>query len=571
MPRNSGGTRREGRASTMHRSGMQVMLRLVGLTRPLAGQMAISVACGVVGFVCATAIPVLGVAEALGIAEVGSVPIPTAWAPLVLLALAVARGVLHYIEQNRNHFIAFKLLAHVRDLVFGALRRLAPAKLAGADRGALVSTVTADVELLEVFYAHTISPILIAVITCAGMAAFMGLRHPAFALVACMAYLAVGVVLPLVASRTSGDAGRRMRDGAAHLSGTVLQSLRGLRELLQYDAGTSRLAAMDSESRRLAGTQWEVRRIAGESAAWATASVIGFSLVQLMVAMRLVAAGSVEPAAAIVAVVTLFSSFGPVLALANLGTTLQGTLAAGDRVLDILDEEPQVRETEDGTEVAFEGITADDVTFSYPGAPGQLVVDHASVSVAPGEVVGICGRSGSGKSTLCRLMMRFWDVDGGAVRISDTDVRQLPTSNLRSLEALVEQDTHLFHDSIRENLRIARPDATDEQIEAACRAASAHDFVTSLPQGYDTMVGELGDTLSGGERQRLGLARAFLHDAPLLLLDEPTSNVDALNEGQILRSIERERGSRAVVLVSHRASTMAIADRVCSMDTGRLS
>lgn len=563
------------------RSNARVMWRMLGLAKPLAGWMVLAVACGVAGFCCATGVPVLAAEAALSAVEAGSLPWALGVTVAVLAVMAVARGVLHYVEQRCNHYIAFKLLAHVRDLVFGALRRLTPAKLAGSDSGALISTVTADVELLEVFYAHTISPICIAVLMAAVMGVFLGGVHPALAALALASYALVGIVVPVAVSRASGGEGRHSRDLAAGLSGFVLDGLRGLGEVLQYGAGASRLEELDRRSAELVASQRKLRARGAAGQAATTGAIMVLSCAQMLLAAWLAGAGVVSAEGAALATVATFSSFGPFVALANLGSTLQGTLAAGNRVLDILDEEPLVAEVPDseGRHPGFDGIAAEDVSFSYAGgasangglASGEKILDHVSVGVEPGQIVGIQGKSGSGKSTLCRLLMRFWDVDRGRVALSGADVREVATSALRDAEAFVEQDTHLFHDSIRDNLLIARPDATDEELEVACRAASVHDFICSLPNGYDTMVGELGDTLSGGERQRLGLARAFLHDAPLLLLDEPTSNLDSLNEAQILKSLSDQRGRRAVVLISHRPSTMAIADKTYSMDQGRVS
>lgn len=556
------------------RSNARVMWRMLGLARPLAGWMVLAVACGVAGFCCATGVPVLAAEAALAAVGAGSLPWALGVTVAVLAVMAVARGVLHYVEQRCNHYIAFKLLAHVRDLVFGALRRLTPAKLAGSDSGALISTVTADVELLEVFYAHTISPICIAALMAVVMGAFLGGIHPALAAMALASYALVGIAVPVAVSRASGGEGRRSRDLAAGLSGFVLDGLRGLGEVLQYGAGASRLEELDRRSAELVASQRKLRARGAAGQATTTGAIMVLSCAQMLLAASLAGAGLVTAEGAVLATVTTFSSFGPFVALANLGSTLQGTLAAGNRVLDILDEEPLVAEVPDseGACPGFDSITVEDVSFSYgQKAAGEKILDHVSVSVEPGQIVGIQGKSGSGKSTLCRLLMRFWDVDQGRVALSGTDVREVATSALRDAEAFVEQDTHLFHDSIRDNLLIARPDATDAELETACRAASVHDFICSLPNGYDTMVGELGDTLSGGERQRLGLARAFLHDAPLLLLDEPTSNLDSLNEAQILKSLSEQRGHRAVVLISHRPSTMAIADKAYSMDQGRVS
>ncbi|MBP3893628.1 MAG: thiol reductant ABC exporter subunit CydC [Atopobiaceae bacterium] len=543
------------------------MARMVGLVRPLASVMALAIACGVAGFCCANFLPVVAVWGALvATGHVEGLPLGAICA--ILGVMAVARGVLHYIEQRSNHFIAFKLLAHIRDLVFGSLRRLAPAKLAGADRGKLVSTITSDVELLEVFYAHTISPIVIATLMTVIMVAFQARIHGVLAIVSLLAYVAVGVLVPVVTSRVSGARGMAAREGAASLASFVLDGLRGLTEVLQFNAGAQRLGELDQRSEELVGVQRELRGVASDSTAATTALILGFSVAQLAVASSLAGSGAVAGTDAVIAVVALMSSFGPVTALANLGSTLQATLASANRVLDILDEEPQVQENLDGASVAFDGAQVDDVSFRYDD---ELVLDGVSLDVVPGQIVGTAGKSGSGKSTLCRLLMRFWDVSGGEIRLSGVPIAQIRTDSLRAAEAFVEQDTHLFHDSIRDNLLIAKPDATREEVEEACRAASVHDFIQTLPSGYDTMVGELGETLSGGERQRLGLARAFLHDAPFLLLDEPTSNLDALNEGAILASLNAQRGRRSVLLVSHRASTMAIADKTYSMDSGRVS
>ncbi len=546
---------------------MRVKLRLIGLVRPLAGFMALAILMGLLGHACAAAITVLGGYGVLAVLADGAAA-PLAGLIVAMAVCAVARGLLRYGEQACNHFIAFKLLALIRDRVFRALRRLAPAKLEGRDRGDLISLITSDIELLEVFYAHTISPTAIALLFCAGACALIGSFHPLLAVVAAASYLAVGAACPLVAARLAGDAGARFRAGAGELSSFVLESLRGLDEILQYGAGAARLAQMDERSRALAGDEERMKRSTGRATALTNAVILACDLAMLLVTAGLHARGAVGFDGVLIPVLALMSSFGPVLALANLGSTLQPTLAAGERVLAILDEEPVTPEVTGRERVGFTGAAAEHVGFSYGE---ERVLDDVSLDVPAGGIVGITGRSGSGKSTLLRLFMRFWDVDEGRVSVSGRDVRGVDTANLRELESLVTQETHLFHDSIRNNLRIARLDATDEEIEDACRKASVHDFVMSLPQGYDTPVGELGDTLSGGERQRLGLARAFLHDAPFMLLDEPTSNLDSLNEAVILRSLAEERAGRTVLLVSHRPSTMRIADTVVSVEGGRVS
>ena len=432
----------------------------------------------------------------------------------------------------------------------------------------MISVITSDIELLEVFYAHTISPIAIAALFTVVMCLFIGSFHWVLGLLALCAYAVVSIVIPMITSRLSGDAGMRFRTESGDLAGFVLDSLRGLDETLQYGQGEKRLSEMNTWTDALSKDEASMKKAAGRNAAVTNTVILIFDLAMLFVSASLYQSGAVGFDGVLIPTIALFSSFGPAVALAALGSTLQSTFAAGNRVLDILDDTPTVEEVTGKADVTFTGASAENVSFSYGG---EEVLRDVSLTVPEGEIVGITGRSGSGKSTLLKLMMRFWDVQKGSVKVSGVPVKDINTADLRDMESFVTQETHLFHDSIKNNLRLAKLDATDEEIVTACKKASVHDFIMTLPQGYDTPVGELGDTLSGGERQRLGLARAFLHDAPLMLLDEPTSNLDSLNEAVILKSLHEERESRTVVLVSHRASTMRIADQVISVESGRVS
>lgn len=551
----------------MKRSGFAVMARLIGLVRPLAGYMALAVAMGLAGHLCATWITVFG---GFGILRVLGLEAPLSLTGLFIAAAvrAVLRAVLRYGEQACNHFIAFKLLALLRDKVFRALRRLAPAKLEGREKGDLIAVITSDIELLEVFYAHTISPALIALLFSGLLTAFIGSYHPLLGALALAAYAVVGLAVPLAVSRASGQEGLRFRNEAGALAGFVLDSLRGLPEILQYGAGASRLQQMQDRTEALSRREARLKAAAGRGTAAAQLILWCFDLAMLFAASVLYLRGAVDFSGVLIPTLALMSSFGPVVALANLGATLQSTFAAGNRVLDILEETPLVRDIHGQPDVTFAGAGAEDVTFGYGE---ETILQNVTVPVPAGRTIGIVGRSGSGKSTLLKLFLRFWQVEQGRVQLSGRSVEQINTKNLRRMQALVTQETHLFQDSIRNNLRIARQDATDAELVAACKKASIHDFIAALPRGYDTPVGELGDTLSGGERQRLGLARAFLHDAPFLLLDEPTSNLDSLNEAVILRALAEEHGKRTVVLVSHRESTMGIADTVYSVENGRVS
>ena len=546
----------------MKRSGFHIMTRLIGLVRPLTGYMILAVVMGVVGHLCASFITIFGgYALLLVLHPEWSFDMWFLFAAMLIFALL--RGFLRYAEQACNHFIAFKLLALIRDRVFGALRRLCPAKLEGKERGNLISVITSDIELLEVFYAHTISPVCIAVLFSSVMIIFIGNYHWALGILALAAYAVVGMLIPLITSRLSGNVGFRFRTKSGELSGFVLDSLRGLSETIQYGQGEKRMEDMLRQTDCLSEDEECMKRTAGRNTAVTNGVILIFDLLMLFLSSMLV-----DFEGCLIVTLALMSSFGPVVALASLGATLQNTFAAGSRVLDILDESPVVEEIEGKENISFHGASASHVTFAYGE---ERILDDFSVEIPVNKIIGINGRSGSGKSTLLKLFMRFWQVQHGSVEISGRNVDEINTSNLRDMESFVTQETHLFHDSIRNNLRIAKLDATDEEIKDACKKASVHDFIMSLKDGYDTEVGELGDTLSGGERQRLGLARAFLHDATFMLLDEPTSNLDSLNEGVILKALHEECRDKSVVLVSHRKSTMGIADTVYSVEYGRMS
>lgn len=549
------------------RSNLSIMFRLSALVKPLAGFMVLAIIMGVIGNLCAAFITVLGgyaILDALSI----STEISMLTAFMLAGVFALLRGVLRYAEQSSNHYIAFKLLALIRDRVFVALRRLCPAKLEGKDKGNLVSIITSDIELLEVFYAHTISPIAIAIIFCVVMVVFISMYSIILGMIALAAYVTVGVIIPIVVSKISGSDGENFRKKSGELSAFVLDSLHGISELIQFGSGKKRCYEMSEKTEDLLKTEKNMKRKTGTNMAVTNTVIFVFDVTLLITAAFLYQSGLVGFDGLIIPVIALMSSFGPVVALANLGSTLQNTFAAGNRVLNILDESPVVEEITGKKDVVFNGAKAENVTFAYGD---EIILNDVSADIKENSVVGIIGKSGSGKSTLLKLLMRFWQIQKGDIKISDTSIEDINTSNLRDIESYVTQDTHLFHDSIKNNLKIAKLDATDDEIISACKKASVHDFIMSLPNSYDTMVGELGDTLSGGEKQRLGLARAFLHNAPLMLLDEPTSNLDSLNEAVILKSLNEERDNKTVVLVSHRESTMKIADTVYCVENGRTS
>lgn len=567
------------------RSAPSIMWRMMGLVRPLAGWLVLAVALGSIGMLTAAFVPAFGAFGLMAALGHNALGLGLVAACAACAACGITRGPLHYGEQLCNHYIAFRLLAHIRDLVFGALRQLAPAKLEGRGKGELVSLVTSDIELLEVFYAHTISPIAIALVCTAVFEGFLLAVSPELAGIALVAYAVLGVLLPLVSAKACGTTGRQSREGAGKLGAFVLDSLRGASETIQFAGGADRSRALGELTEQVGAVDARLKRRQAASEAVADSLILVANLVMLGRALQLVAAGTIDFAAAFVAVFTFVSSFGSVMAVSRLGASLQETLASGARVLDLLDEQPQCAEVTDGQNVEFAGAAAEHVSFSYVGGAGaddagqaagetaaSLILDDVTCTFAPGTMTCIMGRSGSGKSTLLKLLMRFWDPTAGAITVSGVDARRINTASLRSHEAYMTQDTHLFCGTVRENLLVARADVTDAELLDACQSASLTALIDRLPQGLDTPVAELGDSLSGGERQRIGLARIFLNDAPFILLDEPTSALDALNEAAVMQAVdELKRRGKTIVLVSHRASTCAFADRSLSVEHGRLS
>ena len=571
------------------RSAIAIMGSLIGLVKPLLHIMLAAILLGTVGYLCAIFLTILagqvilhglaGNVAGAGISGIPEVVMKSTWLAgtsvkgilAVMILIAVLRGILHYVEQYCNHFIAFKLLAIIRHKVFAVLRKLCPAKLEERDKGNLISIITTDIELLEVFYAHTISPIAIATLTSVIMVIFIGRYHMLAGVLALAAYLIVGVAIPMWNGKRGSQKGMEFRTEFGELNSFVLDSLRGLDETIQYNQGEKRKGQMSERSRKLAGMQEDLSQMEGSQRSFTNLMILLASFGMLALTIHLYGKGEIGFDGILTCTIAMMGSFGPVVALSSLSNNLNQTLASGERVLSLLEEKPLVEEIPGESRsgaAGFTGAEASHVTFAYED---ETILDDYSLKLAPGKITGIHGASGSGKSTLLKLLMRFCDVNQGTISVDNKDVREIPTRHLRDMESYVTQETHLFHDSIANNIVIAKPGATREEIMAAAKKASIHDFIMTLPKGYDTEVGELGDTLSGGEKQRIGIARAFLHDSPLLLLDEPTSNLDSLNEGIILKSLKEDTTRRTVVLVSHRVSTMNVADVVYEMENGRLS
>lgn len=554
-------------AATPKRGKVRIMLELVKLTRPLLGVLACAVVLGVAGFLAAIGITVLATSALLDL-EGQAHWIAAGVAAVAAVVCGVARGPLRYAEQLCNHYLAFRVLALVRDKVFAAMRRLVPAKLEGKEKGDLVSLVTADIELLEVFYAHTLSPAAIALTVSIIVLVFIGLQAPQLVGFAAFGFICVGVVVPWCSSRYTATGGLELRQQVGKMNSFVLDSLRGLSETLQFGAQKQRARELGERMASLASTERKLKGRSANALAVSGAVVLALDVAMIALAMMFVMQGTLEFGRAVMAAGAFMASFGSLLAVAALGSTLQQTLAAGSRVLDLLEEVPQTPEVTDGVNVdAFEGMAMREVSFAYRD---KKILSDIDVDIRPGRVVRIAGPSGMGKSTLLKLLMRFWDPQSGRVTISGLDLRDVNTASLRSQQGLMEQDTFLFASTIRENLLVAKADASDEELMAALEKAALRELVERLPQGLDTQLAELGDSLSGGERQRLGLARVFLQDAPLLLLDEPTSNLDALSEASVLKALQENRADKTVVIVTHRASAGAIADDTYTLSNGAL-
>ncbi len=544
-----------------------ILFRMLKLVKPLTGYMLLAVVLGTLGFLTAEFIPILGgEAVLIGLGLQTKISINTVM--LLLLSFALLRAIFRFSEQRTNHYIAFTLLAIIRDRVFKALRRLCPAKLEGRDKGDLISLITSDVELLEVFYAHTISPICIAIVSETIMCLFIGSFHPLLGIVALIAFLLVGAALPVIISKRSGNTGDELRAQSGQLSAHMLESIRGVDDTLQYGFGEKRLKEIGDKTRTLSERQGILSKLTGTNMAIANLLILISDIVMLLVCTRLYKSGQVGFEGFLIPMIALMSSFGPVTALAALGTTLQSTVASGARVLAIIDEKPETIDITGKAPIDFTGAEVKSVAFAYAD---ETVLDNVSLKVPGGKILGIVGKSGCGKSTLLKLLMRFWNTGKGEILVSGRNIDEVNTDDLRDMESYMTQETQLFKDTIANNIRIGRLEATDEEVVEACKKASIHEFIMTLPKGYETEVGELGSTLSGGERQRIGLARAFLHDAPFMLLDEPTSNLDSLNEAVILKSLKEEAGEKTVLLVSHRKSTMRIAEEIFSMEGGRIS
>lgn len=570
-------------AAPAEMSTFQVIKRLLGEAKPLAGLMVAASTAGTIGHLAATFLPVFGIIAGFALAGNPVWGMSAAGAITAMIVCAVLRGLTRYVEQYLNHNVAFHLLALFRSKAFAALRRLAPAKLAGKGKGDLIAMLTTDVELLEIFFAHTISPVAIAVTTTIVYAIVAATLSPWMALALIVSHLIIGIIVPRFFATGVRNLGPAIRGAAGELDNVMLDDMRGLDEIIRFGRGEDRAQAIEDRTRALWRDHAKLSRVNGRFAG------VGGLLVALLtsaaagIAINLAGVNLYDIPALVAAFALLASSFGPTLALAALPANLTQTFASARRLFGLMDEAPAVVET--GTANSdYEGMRLDRVTFAYPGEGSEAILADFSLDVPQHGILGIQGPSGRGKSTMLKLLMRYWDPQRGQVTLSGTPLPQIDVHARRRIQAMMSQETHLFDGTIRENLLIALPESEirnggaagvlDARLREALAKASVLDLIDSLPDGLDTQVGELGDRLSEGERQRIGLARVFLRNADLVLFDEPTSRLDALNEAIILRFIHELSKSEqnadkgqdvAVVLVSHRESAMRVADAVLNL------
>lgn len=547
----------------MNKSKLSLIGKLLKIVSPLFLIMLNTIIMGVIGFICSTGIPVLGgVGLLIYLGEIQNITYSQVFG--IAVAFAVLRGILRYAEQYSGHYIAFRVLAIIRDRIFTVLRKLAPAKLEGKDKGNLITLITTDIELLEVFFAHTIAPVCIAFFMAIITLSIVGHYSIVAMIILLAGYLATSIFIPRLITKLGEESGKKFRGDFANLTSYVLESLKGIRESMQYDNTKERIDKMQDMTAKLESTNEELKKYEELTRALSDLTVIATGVIIFLYTAHQSHTNGASLESVIIPTTLALSSFGPFIALSNLSNNLLQTLSSGQRVIALLEEEPQVEEVYTGKDAVYEDVKLENVDFSYEE---KSIFKDLSMDFNKNKIYGILGRSGCGKSTMLKLIMRFWDVNSGSVKIGDEDVRNINTKSLRNIQSYVTQETMLFQGSIAENIKIAKNYATDEEVIEAAKKASIHEFIDKLPEKYDTPIGEAMNQLSAGEKQRISMARAFLHGAPILLLDEPTSNLDSLNEAVILKTIKKESQDKTVIVVSHRKSTLSITKDILKFGT----
>ncbi|EAD1225513.1 ABC transporter ATP-binding protein [Listeria monocytogenes] len=534
---------------------------LLKFVKPLRGKMILAILLGIISNLSVILISLIG---AYGIlAVILTQPLnPYKWL-FVMVGCGVLRGVSRYLEQYLNHDIAFRLLAIIRERIFSTLRKLGPARLSGKKSGDLITAITSDVEALEVFFAHTISPVFIALGTTIATVGFLGMYDTGLALILLLGQILVGVVLPIISYKRNKKIGTAYQTEFVGLNQAVMENIASLQDIFQFKLGEARLANLTNRGEKL-NKQYQKRlrqgselQILGEWVLIGTATLI----------LVLGSFWQLPLETILIGTVLSLSSFGSVLALNALGTALLTTFASGKRLYALTEEKPVVTFNGQLELTDFESAELNKVCFSHDGK--QAILSKLSLDLPKGKWLGIGGESGSGKSTLVKLLMRYWDPDG-EVNLNNQPLPKITESSLHQLEGVMEQSTFLFEDTIGNNIRLGKKAATLDEVKEAARKAAIDKWIETLPEGYETKIGGQARNLSDGERQRIGLARLFLHDAPLLLLDEPTSNLDYINEQAILNTLRSEIQDKTVLVISHRKTTLDLAEEQWLLENGVL-
>lgn len=551
-----------------HRSGFKVMSSLMMLLNSLVYIMLLAIFNGSLGFVSSMSVVIFGV---VGIAKSFGENIALSYTAIFIIIgiSGLLRGALRYCEQYSNHYIAFKLLATLRSKIFITLRALAPAKLDQKQKGGIISMITADIETLEIFYAHTISPIAIAFLVCTSIILVLGFYvNWFFALIAITTYLIIGVFVPMVTSKKLRNSSYKYRKEFTNLNSYMLESIEGLQELISFNAIPKRLSAIKSKSNHLLKSIKKQKIIVSKNNAIFDLLITFFIIITVVAVVLMHYYDNLSIGKLLIALSIIYTGFGPVIALANLPSTLSATFTSGNRILNLLEEKPIVNPVINANDIEFNELDINRLNFSYDNE--IKILKNINLNIKKGEVVGIIGPSGSGKSTLLKLIMRFHPVDANSIKLNNIDINDINSKNLHSNITMLNQNTYLFNMSIRDNLLLANPDASEKEIIDACKKADIHNFIIEQEKAYDTEITSLAQNISAGQKQRLGLARALLTNSSLILLDEPTSNVDILSEKEILNAINKIKKDKAIIIVSHRPTTMSVADRVYKMKNNQI-
>lgn len=534
-----------------------LLVKLLSLLKDLKIQMFFAILFGSIGHIFASLLPGLGAYYLGRMILKENINLQTL--AIILFSLAILRALFKYFEQLLNHYIAFKILAVIRDKVFKKLRSLGPAKMQGKDKGELISIISSDIELLEVFYAHTISPVCIAIIHTLFFTVLLFKYSPLYSLILLTFHILLGVFIPIVTEKSAGEVGKIQRKLHSKLNLLILESFKGIKEIINFSYFDKRYKEIEKTASRLNKSTKTLSQKTSDNFVLSALLILIGNLVFILCGLALYTGGKVDVLGLIFPIAIFISSFGPTSALSSLANNLILTFACVKRVIGLLEEDPLVAENIGGKEINYENLSLDKVKFSYNE---MKLIEDLDLQMGLNEIIGLKGRSGCGKSTIIKLIMRFYEAKDGKILLNGVDIKNINTKSLRENISYLSQDTYLFKGTIRENLKVAKRDASEKDLILACKKANIYDFILSLENGFDTEIVKENNQISTGQAQRIALARIFLRKAKLYLLDEPTANIDALNEAIILKSLYDERKDKSIIISSHRQSSLRICDEI---------